>query len=88
MVGPYLEFADYMSLIDGTLFKLLDKVDEDKRAAVTIPGRLVPRGRKRVAYRKMVMGLIFLGLFVVFGGQYNFSIAIGDGFIHRSLFYR
>lgn len=88
LVGPYLEFVDYMNLIDGTLFKALEKVDEEKRAALTIPGRLVPRGRKRVAYRKMVMGLVFLGIFVVFGGQYNFSIAVQDGFVSKSLLYR
>lgn len=77
-----------MNLIDGSLFKIIDKEAEEKRAAVTIPGRLVPRGRKRVAYRKMVTGLVYLGLFVVFGGQYNFSIATQDSFVQRSLFYR
>lgn len=88
LVGPYLEFAEYMDLIDGTLFKALEKADEAKRSAATIPGRLVPRGRKRVAYRKMLMGLVYLGLFVVLGGQYNYSIAVADSFTERSLFYR
>lgn len=77
-----------MDLIDGTLFKALEKADEAKRAAATIPGRLVPRGRKRVAYRKMLTGLVYLGLFVVLGGQYNYSIAVVDSFTERSLFYR
>lgn len=88
LVGPYLEFAEYMNLIDGTLFKPLEKIDEEKRASATIPGRLVPRGRKRVAYRKMVMGLVYLGLFVVLGGKYNFSIGVQDSFVQRSLLYR
>lgn len=77
-----------MNLIDGTLFKAIDKEVEEKRAAAKIPGRLVPRGRKRVAYRKMVVGLVYLGLFVVLGGQYNFGIALQDWFTERSLLYR
>lgn len=77
-----------MNLIDGTLFKSIEKADEEKRAFATIPGRLVPRGRKRVAYRKMVMGLIYLGLYVVLGGQYNYSIAIQDWFAQKSFLYR
>ncbi|EKM59433.1 uncharacterized protein PHACADRAFT_249920 [Phanerochaete carnosa HHB-10118-sp] len=88
LVGPYLEFADYMDLIDGTRFKLLEKADDKQFKAVSIPGRLVPRGRKRVAYRKMIMGLIYLGLFVVLGGQYNFGIAVQDWFAQKSLLYR
>ena len=28
LVGPYLEFADYMNLIEGTVFKSLLKDDE------------------------------------------------------------
>ena len=77
-----------MNLIDGALFKSLEQIDEEKRASATIPGRLVPRGRKRVAYRKMVMGLIYLGLFVSLGGEYNYSIALNDWFAERSIFYR
>ena len=77
-----------MNLIDGTLFRIVDKADEDKRAAASIPGRLVTRGRKRVAYRKMVMGLVYLGLFVVFNGQYNYSVAVEDWFPNKSLLYR
>ncbi|KAJ3558940.1 hypothetical protein NM688_g636 [Phlebia brevispora] len=88
LVGPYLEFADYMNLIDGTLFKAIDKESEERRAAVKVPGRLVPRGRKRVAYRKMIMGLMYLGIFVVLGGQYNYGIAIQDWFAQKSLLYR
>lgn len=77
-----------MNLIDGTLFKTIDKVDEATKASVTVPGRLVPRGRKRVAYRKMVMGLIYLGLYVVFGSQYNLSVQLQDWFVQKTLLSR
>jgi len=72
LVGPYLDFADYTSLIDGSLFKITDKADEKVVEANTVVGRVVPKGRKRVAYWKMLIGLGFLGCFVVFGGSYNY----------------
>ena len=77
-----------MSLVDGSLYKIIDKEAEERRKAVTVPGRLVPRGRKRVAYRKMIVGLAYLGAFVVFGGQYNYSIALDSSFPKKSLWYR
>lgn len=77
-----------MDLIDGTRFKALEKAEDEKFKAVSIPGRLVPRGRKRVAYRKMVTGLIYLGLFVVLGGQYNYGMATQDWFVTKPLLYR
>ncbi|GJE84957.1 MBOAT-domain-containing protein [Phanerochaete sordida] len=88
LVGPYLEFADYMDLIDQTRFKALEKADDEKIKAISVPGRLIPRGRKRVAYWKMFMGLVYLGLFVVLGGQYNYGIAVQDWFVQKSLLYR
>ncbi|THH33641.1 hypothetical protein EUX98_g500 [Antrodiella citrinella] len=81
LVGPYLEFADYMSLVEGTIFKSV-KADDLKDS-----GRLVPKGRKRVAYRKLVVGLVYLGIFVVFGGQYNYSNAVQDWFSDYNFFY-
>ncbi|KAF7354960.1 hypothetical protein MSAN_01411100 [Mycena sanguinolenta] len=55
LVGPYLDFVDYMDLINETLFK--------KLAVKGKNGRNVPSGRKRVAYRKMFFGLAYLGVF-------------------------
>ncbi|KAK7061370.1 MBOAT, membrane-bound O-acyltransferase family-domain-containing protein [Favolaschia claudopus] len=56
LVGPYLDFNDYMDLINETLFKKLKAKGKN--------GRNVPSGRKRVAYRKMFSGLAYLGIFV------------------------
>ncbi len=77
-----------MDLIHNIPFKALEKDLDEKRAAARVPGRLVPRGRKRVAYRKLAMGLAYLGMFVVLGGQYNYGIAIQDWFGQKSLWYR
>lgn len=77
-----------MNLIDCTTFKTLEKEEDARMKAAKIPGRLIPKGRKRVAYRKMLVGLVYLGLYVVLGGQYNYSIALQDWFVQKSLLYR
>lgn len=69
-----------MALIDESLFK--------DAQGKTKPGLPVPEGRKRVAYRKMVTGLAFLGLFVFFSGKYNFGVALEPWFVEQSLPYR
>jgi lysophospholipid acyltransferase len=51
-------------------------------------GRTVPAGRKRAAYTKMIMGLVFLGIFVVLGPTYNFTIALTPEFAKKSLIAR
>ncbi|KAI9572388.1 MBOAT, membrane-bound O-acyltransferase family-domain-containing protein [Boletus coccyginus] len=80
LVGPYLDYASYASLIDESLFKSVEFMKPTRRA--------IPNGRKRVAYRKMLMGLVFLGLFVVLGPSYNFAIALMPWFAEQTLLYR
>lgn len=81
LVGPYLEYADYNELIHETLYDGHEVKGNNK-------GRKLPSGRKRVAYRKMVTGLVFLGIFVVFGGTYNYTVVLTDWFAEQSLLYR
>jgi lysophospholipid acyltransferase len=78
-VGPYLVYADYQALIDETLFKVEGVEGRTKR------GLAIPIGRKRVAYRKMFMGFFYLGLFVVFGGSYNYSLSLTPWFAQLTL---
>ncbi|KAG9317107.1 MBOAT, membrane-bound O-acyltransferase family-domain-containing protein [Chiua virens] len=80
LVGPYLDYASYTSLIDETLFKSVESKKPMRRA--------VPDGRKRVAYRKLLTGLVFLGLFVVMNPSYNFSTVLTPWFAQQSLLYR
>ena len=77
LVGPYLDYAEYTALVDESLFAAAD--------GRTKPGRAIPLGRKRVAYRKMVLGLVFLGLFVVFGGSCNYAVALTPWFASKGL---
>lgn len=80
LVGPYLDFTSYTSLIDESLFKSVESTKPMRRT--------IPDGRKRVAYRKMLTGLVFLGLFVVLNPSYNFATALTPRFAEQNLFYR
>lgn len=80
LVGPYLDFQEYRNLINETVF------DDEKVKAKAKAGRKLPPGRKRVAYFKMLMGLVYLGIFVVFGGQNNYATALTPWFEEHNLF--
>ena len=82
LVGPYLDFPEYMELINETMFQHAHVKDTLKA------GHRLPAGRKRAAYTKMVMGLIYLGAFVVLGGKYNYSISLTDEFAKMPLLKR
>ncbi|KAF9468769.1 endoplasmic reticulum protein [Collybia nuda] len=82
LVGPYLDFPEYRDLVGEVMF-------EDPQAkAKAKAGRKLPVGRKRVAYFKMLMGLVYLGLFVVFGGKLNYATALTPYFASKPLVMR
>ncbi len=83
LVGPYLEYTSYMALVDETIF-----VTPKGKEKPLPPGRRVPQGRKRVAYRRLVTGLIYLGLYVALAGTFNFNVALDEWFVRKSLVYR
>ncbi|KAF7313476.1 hypothetical protein HMN09_00503500 [Mycena chlorophos] len=78
LVGPYLDFAGYMDLVNETTFKNLKLKGKS--------GRNLPDGRKRVAYRKMAIGLMNLGLFVVLGPTWSFQLTKTQWFINQPLY--
>ncbi|KIL67251.1 hypothetical protein M378DRAFT_74038 [Amanita muscaria Koide BX008] len=80
LVGPYLDYQEYDDLVNEVTFKKIERTDK--------ACRLIPNGRKRVAYRKLFKGLVFLGLFVVLGGSNNYSVALTPWFASKSLLYR
>ncbi|KAF8121318.1 MBOAT, membrane-bound O-acyltransferase family-domain-containing protein [Boletus edulis] len=80
LIGPPLDYASYISLIDESLFKSAELTKPMRRA--------IPDGRKRVAYRKMLMGLVFLGFFAALTPSYNFTTTLTPWFAKQSLLYR
>ncbi|KIM67664.1 hypothetical protein SCLCIDRAFT_20710 [Scleroderma citrinum Foug A] len=82
LCGPYIDYASYMSLIDGSLFKTAS-------GKAKIPSkRTIPNGRKRVAYRKMLSGLLFLGIFAVLNPKFHYGIFLTPWFLTLNLFQR
>lgn len=59
LVGPYVVYSDYQALIDETMFKVEGVEGKTKQ------GMAIPIGRKRVAYRRLIMGLLYLAVYVV-----------------------
>jgi lysophospholipid acyltransferase len=74
-----------MSLVDESIYGSSGTKENTSSAK---SGRKVPKGRKRVAYRKLVIGLIWLGLFVTLGGSHNYSVVLQPWFATRNIFYR
>ncbi|KAG1828849.1 MBOAT, membrane-bound O-acyltransferase family-domain-containing protein [Suillus variegatus] len=72
LVGPYLDYASYISLIDESLF-------EGKRSPSST--RSIPDGRKRVAYRKMLTGLVL-------SPSFYYAIVITPWFMTQGFLYR
>ncbi|EJF62867.1 MBOAT-domain-containing protein [Dichomitus squalens] len=89
LVGPYLTYNEYQALVTGSLYKAAEQrewsaVNETSH----LTKRLVPHGRKRVAFKKMFIGLIFLALYVLFYPELNYGITIEDEFESRRLLSR
>lgn len=89
LVGPYLTYNEYQALVTGSLYKAAEQKEEDAVNQTNhLSKRLVPHGRKRVAFRKMFVGLIFLALFVLFYPEFNYSMVVEDEFEARRLISR
>jgi lysophospholipid acyltransferase len=82
LVGPYLDLSEYRNLVGEVIF------DDPAVKSKVKHGRKLPPGRKRVAYTKMFMGLLYLGLFVVFGAKHNFSAALEPWFVKENIIVR
>jgi lysophospholipid acyltransferase len=76
LVGPYLEFATYLSLVGGTLFDVTGGSE---------PCRPIPSGRKRTAYRKMLFALGYLGVYMGLSPTISFHTSVTDWFLEYSL---
>ncbi|TFK96340.1 MBOAT, membrane-bound O-acyltransferase family-domain-containing protein [Pterulicium gracile] len=78
LVGPYVVYSDYQALIDETMFKVEGVEGKTKQ------GMAIPIGRKRVAYRRLIMGLLYLAVYVMFITKYNYSLSLAPWFSQLS----
>ncbi|KAG6369245.1 hypothetical protein JVT61DRAFT_15551 [Boletus reticuloceps] len=79
LYGPNLDYVSYASSINGTLFESVGSTKLMQR---------VPHGRKRAAYRKMLNGLVYLGVFVVLFPSCNCKTALTPWFAKKNLLHR
>lgn len=82
LVGPYLDFASYRSLVDESLFKAAQDKGDIKYK------RKVPKGRKRVAYVKGATGLAYLVVFILYGDSFTYKVGLTPWFTQKSFLYR
>jgi hypothetical protein len=81
LVGPFLEFATYSSLIAGSLFDVTSGGSSEPRSSI-------PMGRKRNAYRKMLFALGYLGIYMGLSPKISFQTSVTDWFLEQSLLSR
>ena len=70
LIGPSLDYVTYDSLVLGTIYNNAPPGHDDSQGKLK---RRVPHGRKRVAYLHLVIGLVFLGTYAVYGGRAAYS---------------
>ena len=88
LVGPFLEFNAYTSLVDGSLFKVTTESSTGTPAPLPRKDRAIPDGRKRVAYRKGAIALVYLVTFILMVGSYHPSAMLKKSFLEKHLWSR
>ena len=76
LIGPSFDYATYDSLICKTLYQTPPPSSGSQNAsssAQAVYANRRPSGRRRVAYLKLVMGLLFLGYYSTYGGQADYE---------------
>jgi len=69
-----------MPLINGTSFNAANGSESHRQG--------LPNGRKRAAYRKMLLALGFLGMYMVVAPKISFQTTVTAWFLQQSLLYR
>ena len=84
--GPSFDYVDYRRWIDTTLFEVPSGTNP-AHAPKTRKQRKIPRSGTPAAW-KAITGVVWLVLFLIFSGWYNFELVLGDeylkyGFLRR-----
>ena len=77
LVGPYIDFPEYMELINETPFRNAQVKARAKHS------RRLPPGRVRAAYTKLSFGLVYLAAFVLMLRRLQVIIALTQSFDNR-----
>ncbi|WVF71254.1 hypothetical protein IAT40_006056 [Kwoniella sp. CBS 6097] len=69
--GPSFDYATYDALVHHTIYRVPPPGTSPEQAKAA--HRRVPYGRKRVAYLHLVIGLLFLGIYAIYGSKAAYS---------------
>lgn len=79
LVGHGSSINTYLALANGTLFSSVKEEDAKRH---------VPRGRKRVAYKRAMLGLVMLGIYSAASPFFNYGIILQDAWLKKPLWLR
>jgi lysophospholipid acyltransferase len=82
LVGPTVEYVYYEQLVSGQLFV------SNPNSGVKGERKRVPEGRKRVAYTKLLLALVFLGFYAVAGPSMDYTRILEPAYLEKSFFSR
>ncbi|KAG8856794.1 lysophospholipid acyltransferase [Tulasnella sp. 330] len=83
LIGPALTYADYMAWINETSFQKSGAGPSNSQDKQRIPS-----GRKRVALQKLVLGLVGIGYYAVYGSKFGYDIMLTGEWKQNPLWYR
>ncbi|WVQ99616.1 hypothetical protein IAU59_006753 [Kwoniella sp. CBS 9459] len=84
--GPSFDYATYDALVHHTIYRVPPPGTSAEQAKIA--HRRVPYGRKRVAYLHLVIGLLFLGIYALYGSKAAYSRILTPVWYEWSLFNR
>ncbi|OCF33053.1 lysophospholipid acyltransferase [Kwoniella heveanensis CBS 569] len=84
--GPSFDYATYDALVHHTIYRVPPPGTSAEQAKAA--HRRVPYGRKRVAYLHLVIGLLFLGIYALYGSKAAYSRILTPVWYQWSLFRR
>lgn len=86
MVGPAFDYADYRQWIDTTMFNVSETMDPAKKPPVR-KKRKIPRSGTPATFKALI-GLVWIGLFVFFGGKYGTEHLTSDSYMQYNFIHR
>jgi len=77
LAGPAFTFSSYQAFTSRSLFMK----EVEAKASGPAAGTTVPPGRKTKALKRLATGIVFLGIYSVYGWQFGFHQLLEPGFV-------
>lgn len=84
LAGPSYTYSSYEAFTSHALF--LKEAKATPSSGISRP--LIPEGRRRKAAKRFITGIIYLGIYSVYGWQFGYARMLEDGFAKKSFWHR